>query len=67
MGDNNIYPNELGVFYKSSEKVKCLVCGKVVTGWNFGSPQKYEKVCVSFTSGSVCFKGWNETSSTNDK
>ena len=45
MAHDNINPNELGVFYKSSEKVRCLVCNKVVTGWNLAH-HKDEK-CVS--------------------
>ena len=43
MDDNKIYPNEVGEFYKSSEKVRCPHCRKVVTGWNLAHHKKTKR------------------------
>ena len=50
MDDNKVYPNEVGKFYKDSEKVRCLHCRKVVTGWNL-SKHKSTKRCIAIQEG----------------
>ena len=47
MDDNKVYPNEVGKFYMESEKVRCLHCRSVFTGWNLSKHKSTER-CIAF-------------------